>query len=64
MFAKPLNPMRDVPEATEIRVSKEGPGRDSWRWSIWRGETLISRAPTGFSGAEAAYEAGRRVLNR
>jgi hypothetical protein len=64
MFAKPLHSAQDVPEALEIRISKEGLGRDSWRWSIWRGATLVCRAQTGFSGAEAAFEAGRRVLNR
>jgi hypothetical protein len=64
MSAKPLHSAQDVREALEIRISKEGPGRDSWRWSIWRGTTLVSSAPTGFAGAEAAYEAGRRVLNR
>jgi hypothetical protein len=64
MFAKPLRPMQDVPEEKEIRISKDGPGRNSWRWSIWKGSTLIAQAKLGFSGAEAAYEAGRRVLNR
>ncbi|MFH5927005.1 hypothetical protein [Roseomonas xinghualingensis] len=64
MFAKPPHSAQDVPETLEIRISKEGPGRGTWRWSIWRGTTLVRRAPASFSGAEAAYEAGRRVLNR
>ena len=64
MLVKQLRPMQDLPEPIEIRVSKEGPGRNSWRWSIWRGTTLVSRAAQGFSGAEAAYEDGSRVLNR
>ena len=64
MLAKPLSPMRDAPEPLEIQVTKEGPGRNSWRWSIWRGSRLVSRSTQGFSGGEAAYEAGRRALNR
>lgn len=64
MLTKPLHPSHDVPEAKEIRISREGSGRNSWRWSIWQGSTLLARAPTGFPGAEAAYEAGRRVLKR
>jgi hypothetical protein len=64
MFAKPLSPMKDQPEPLEIQVTKEGVGRNSWRWSIWRGSTLVSRAERGFAGAEAAYEDGRRALNR
>ncbi|WP_424139544.1 hypothetical protein [Roseomonas chloroacetimidivorans] len=64
MFVKPLRPLQDIPEEKEIRVSREGPGRNSWRWSIWQGSRLIARAKLGFSGAEAAYEAGRQVLHR
>jgi hypothetical protein len=64
MFVKTLRPTQDIPEDKEIRISKEGAGRNSWHWSIWQGSTLLARAPAGFSGAEAAYEAGRRVLNR
>jgi hypothetical protein len=64
MLAKPFAPLKDPPEPVEIQVSKEGPGRNSWRWSIWRGTNLIARAARGFAGAEAAYEEGRRALNR
>lgn len=64
MLVKPFAAMKDPPEAVEIQVSKEGPGRNCWRWSIWGGSTLVSRAERGFAGAEAAYEDGRRVLNR
>ena len=64
MLTKPLHPSHEAPEANEIRISREGAGRNSWRWTIWQGSTLVARSPSGFSGAEAAYEAGRRVLNR
>ena len=64
MFAKLPSPMKDLHEALEIQVSRQGPGRNSWHWSIWRGTKLVSRATRGFAGAEAAYEDGRRVLNR
>ena len=51
--------------AMEVRVDRQGPGRRNWRWSIWRGDdTLIARSPAGFAGAEEAYEAGRRALQR
>ncbi|MBI0537253.1 hypothetical protein D9599_16910 [Roseomonas sp. KE2513] len=64
MLTKPLRPAHEAPEAKEIRISREGSGRNSWRWTIWQGSTLVARSPDGFPGAEAAYEAGRRVLNR
>ncbi|WP_458098428.1 hypothetical protein [Roseomonas sp. WA12] len=64
MLFKPPAPTKDPLDTLEIQVSKEGAGRNNWRWSIWRGSTLVSRAPQGFAGAEAAYEDGRRVLNR
>ena len=64
MLMKQLHPSHEAPEAKEIRVSREGAGRNGWRWSIWKGSTLVARSPAGFAGAEAAYEAGRRILNR
>ena len=64
MLTKPLHPSHEAPEAKEIRISREGLGRNSWRWSIWQGSTLVARSSIGFPGAEAAYDAGRRVLNR
>ena len=64
MLTKPLHPSHEAPEAKEIRISREGSGRNTWRWSIWKGSTLLARSPAGFAGAEAAYEAGRRTLNR
>jgi hypothetical protein len=64
MFAKPVAATKDPLDTLEIQVTKEGAGRNNWRWSIWRGSTLVSRAERGFAGAEAAYEDERRFLNR
>ena len=64
MLTNALHASHEAPEANEIRSSREGLGRNSWRWSIWQGSTLVARSSIGFAGAEAAYDAGRRVLNR
>ncbi|WP_156963935.1 hypothetical protein [Muricoccus aerilatus] len=64
MLTKPPHSSHEAPKAKEIRISREGPGRNSWCWAIGQGSTLVARSPAGFAGAEAAYEAGRRVLNR
>ena len=64
MPPKPFDPARGVAAAIEIRVDRAGPGRRSWRWSIWRDEALLARSPAGFAGAEEAFQAGRMALNR
>ncbi len=61
MLAKSLAPP-PVPATTEMRVAREGAGRQNWHWSLWRDERLVARSPNGFAGAEEAYQAGRVAL--
>jgi len=64
MLTRPLHPSHKAPEIREIRISRDGPGQNTWRWSVWQGSILVTRSPAGFAGPKAAYEVDRRVLIR
>ena len=48
----------------EVRVERVSTGRRAWKWFLERGASIVSEAPTGFRGAEEAWEAGRKELRQ